>query len=499
MPFWVHWFSADTPLTHFSMSKTHTTIEEISSPTSTSILFKSLLHSYPPFVPPYPEFVRVEDTLIAPGFTRRFEQIWPPDDTVTDKTKWNSFQHFSCRSSPDSLGLLNAGIISEDEGNYYSTLFSTIPADNYALYGDEFGRAGFLDSGLPEWYTTGDMANFVSPPDNLSELIDRSLRSLLPLIRSELSILNSVYELKDFRTLPRTIRNIESATRRIKAASRLKSRRTIKGTRNSLRRLLHATADGYLQAQFNLLPLLSDITGIYRALRRTERRINDFVSRAGKPQHRHFRAELVGASENSLIRDVVAPRYAFLSGRPTASVLYERFVNSDASVFHAEIEYNYNYTRYQLEHARVLALLDAIGINFNPVIIWNAIPWSFVVDWVLGVNTWLSQQRIGNMDPQINILRYLWSVKRFRRILVQRRSVIASDFFGSAPNKTSGLVPLPVVHQSAYRRECGLPPASSFHTSGLSAEELSLGSALVITQRWKPNQSPLWKTHTSYP
>jgi hypothetical protein len=481
------------------MSKTHTIIEENTGSSSIDYKFRSLRESYPPFVPPYPVFLEFSDTLVAPGFTSRFEQIWPPDDSPTDRTKWNDFQHFSCRSGPDSPDTLVAGILSEDEGNYYATLTSKVSATNYALYGGEFGLAGFLDSGLPEWRSSVAVNDFVVVPDDLDALIQRSLTSLLPLIRSELSSFNSLYELKDFKTLPRTMLNIERATRRGNTVSSRRFRLAFRGLRKSLRHLLHASADGYLQSQFNLLPLLSDITGIYRALKRTERRLNDFVTRAGKPQHRHFRVDLATNKQSFLEVLSASPRSSFFLGRATAAMQYQRFVNVDASVFHAEIEYNYNYTQYQLEHARVLALLDAIGVNFNPVIIWNAIPWSFVVDWVLGVNTWLSHQRLGNMDPKINILRYLWSITRRRRILVHRQSSISKDFFNQSGIETSGFVPLPVVHQAAYRRVCGLPPASSFLTSGLSAEELSLGAALVITRRHSPTKRPLWKTQSSYP
>jgi hypothetical protein len=477
------------------MSKTHTTILEETSPYSLEVVLTSLHATYPPFVPPFKPVETVNDVLNTFGYANRFEAIWPPDNTETDRTRWNSFQHFSCRSGPDPSGVVLGGRVSVGSFNYYYNFAEYIPAGNYALYGGEFGRAGFLDSGLPEWYSSVDASNIVLPPVDLDEQIQRSLRSLLPLIRSELSVLNSIYELKDFKTLPRTIRNIERVTRNL--SRRL--RQSFRSGRKTLRQLLHASADGYLQSQFNLLPLLSDITGIFRAIRRTEKRINDFVSRAGKVQHRHFRTELLSGSSTQISSTSSSPAESFLNGSGVA-VEYERNVSTDPYTFHAEIEYNFNYTRYQLEHARVLALLDAVGVNFNPVIIWNAIPWSFVVDWVLGVNTWLGQQRIGNMDPKINILRYLWSTKRFRRILVNRRSFIAK----SNPNPelgivTSGFVPLPVVHQSAYRREVGLPPASSFHTSGLSAEELSLGAALVITRRHEPNHKPLWKTQSSYP
>jgi len=473
-----------------SMSNNHTTrIEEV--PISTrDIKFISYRETYPPFVPPKDGLQKLDDVFVSPGYTRRFERIWPPDDVKTDKLRWNDFQHYKVQSgSLSGAGSLYLGHDSVDESNYYSNFYSVIQASGYELYGDEYGRAGYLNLGLPVWYDDQAEDNFVVVPPDLENLQQLSLRSMLPLIKSELSILNSIYELKDFKTLPRTIRNIRQVATR--------SGRT-------LRKLLHASADGYLQTKFNLLPLLSDIAGLRRALIRTERRINDFVTRAGRVQHKHFRFVLTnGGSDPSITGpsgEIVPGTGCTLKYTSGAEMHYERTTIHDPSIFHAEIEYNYNYTRYQLEHARVLALLDAIGVNLNPVIIWNAIPWSFVIDWVLGVNTWLSHQRIGNMDPQINILRYLWSITRRRRILVQRKSTVAE--YGVepfVPYHTSGLVPLPLVTESAYRRVSGLPPASSFLTSGLNAEELSLGAALVITQRRHPNKSPLWKTQSHYP
>jgi len=169
---------------------------------------------------------------------------------------------------------------------------------------------------------------------------------------------------------------------------------------------------------------------------------------------------------------------------------HNRVVNEQATKFHAELQFNYIYTGYQLEHARVLSLLDAVGVNLNPAIIWNAIPWSFVVDWVFGVSRWLNEQRIGLMEPKVNILQYLWSVKRDRTIYLSS-TVKCPSVFGTGLTFPASSITHPEVRETAYRRVAGLPSASSIQSSGLSLREFSLGAALGITRR--PHRKGLWR------
>ncbi len=145
-------------------------------------------------------------------------------------------------------------------------------------------------------------------------------------------------------------------------------------------------------------------------------------------------------------------------------------------MFHAQIEYNYNYTQYQVEHARLLGYLDALGVNLNPSIIWNALPWTFVVDWVLSIGQYLDDFKVENMRPQINIRRYLWSVSRGRVITVHRavRLKLTDEQFW---------IPLPTVRQTAYRRQVSGVSSSSILSSGLTLKEVSLGAALVIVRK----------------
>jgi hypothetical protein len=407
-------------------------------------------------------------TVFSPTWTKISERAYPITDQNT-KLQWNSFEHYKSVSD-DSSGVGMLPVVPNSFGvhNSYASYVgaTTLP---YALYYGEFGEAGKLNIGLTEFVQETDKG-FIPYPADLDQLIQASLNAMLPLIKSELSIVNSIIELKDFKSLPKTIANIWQVAKVIP--------RSLK----SLRSLLRGGADGYLQAKFNILPLLSDIAGIRSALSRTERRINDFITRSGRVQKRHYNRPLmefkptVDTAPGAILTEV-------LSSYPLASsYTYERFVTPSPTIFHAEIEYNYNYTRYQVEHARILALLDALGANLNPAIIWNAIPWSFVVDWVINVSQWLSTQRVGFMDPKINILRYLWSVKRVRSIIVQRKA-FAPDYIDGPYKQVSGPVPLPTVRESAYCRVVGLPSEHSILMSGLNANEFSLAAALVISRK----------------
>jgi hypothetical protein len=307
---------------------------------------------------------------------------------------------------------------------------------------------------------------------------------MLPIIKAELSGVNSTIELKDFKTINGTIRNLLKLP---KVAFR-KGRRLY-----DLAQVLRAAADLYLQYKFNIAPLISDVQAVRRALANTERRLNGLVSRMGKLQTRHYSRDLHEYSNSSESEGsrAVGFYHALNGGTLTsyATATNERIVVYEPSIFHAQVQYNYYYTDYQLEHARILSLLDAWGVNLNPAIIWNAIPWSFVVDWLVDVSRWLSTTRVGNMDPKINIMQYLWSVKRARRIVVT--SKVTSPIYypgtglpGSYPPES---MTHPVVFETAYRRDVGLPSASSLTTSGLSPTEISLGAALGLS-RWHPHR-----------
>jgi hypothetical protein len=128
-----------------------------------------------------------------------------------------------------------------------------------------------------------------------------------------------------------------------------------------------------------------------------------------------------------------------------------------------------------------LYLEDRIGLSqINLATLWNAIPWSFIVDWVLGVNRWLSGRRVLQMEPTIGISRVLWSVKRYRRIATWLKTTSKGY---NIPVTVDTY--LPTMYETTYRRDTELPVRNNpaIFGSSLNSRELSLGVALTITSR----------------
>jgi hypothetical protein len=411
-----------------------------------------------------------------PGYTSQFEAMTP--NSSRDKQTWKSFHHYRRGVAP-TAGVTSEAAVAvhvDTSPHDYDYIQSTQP---YAVYCNEFGTAGVHSDGLPSWYDPTMEYGFVPDPDGLSGLKSRSLRTMLPQIRAELSLVNSLIELKDFKSLPRTQQMLGDFIRQLPRAWR--------NGQKTLRQLLRTSSDGYLQTQFNFLPLMSDLTGLTAALDKTRARINALVSGQGYTKKRHFRCDLPVNRSESSEQQFTLPLTTYgyegnTSYQASAISSATRLVYTDVAVFHAEIVYNYNFTRYQVEHAQLLGMLDALGVNLNPAIIWNAIKWTFVVDWFIGVSRWLSDRAVLNMEPVTNIQNYLWSVSYRRRILVSRRlsRAIRQVDLGPTIYKTLPSISLPVVTETAYRRQVELPSVGSITSSGLSLKEFSLGAALVI-------------------
>lgn len=437
--------------------------------------------------PDYPNVGDPGHWETTPPYGTYFEEI-VPNSVVYREQKWKSFEHFRTEmsTSPAVPGQLyrtthwvSSGGVAL--GHYHQTVLSDV-TDGYPYYDGSgllrspYGDLGDQSVGLPKFYDKVEGGSFIPDPADVDLLVKRSLGIMLPRVKEELSLLNSIYELKDFKNLPRQIAQARSFKSLLSNAKVT--------TKKKLRELARQGAGGYLQYAFNIRPLVDDVIGIYQSLVRNEARLNRLISESGRVHTRHFSyvwsefADSVEAGDYSgYLRSPIGDPHQM------ESVSIERTARYVPSVFHAEIEFNYNFTQYQIEHARILGLLDSFGINLNPSIIWNALPWTFVVDWLIGVNQWLDNHKSQNMEPTINIHRYLWSIKRGREIVMQK---VLRTFptLPSGPPHYSQTTNLPACRQLAYKRVVGLPPQSSIiESSGLSSKEFSLGAAIVIARR----------------
>jgi len=327
--------------------------------------------------------------------------------------------------------------------------------------------------GLPDMCVTQQDGSFIPPPADLANLVSRALNCMMPQIRSGTSAVNSVIELKDFKSLPRSIDAVQSISAKILGSKLSKLAANV-----PLRSIARVASDAFLQWKFNIAPLLSDIAAVKTALLTTKKRIDRLISRSAKLQRTHFATAFNEYANGSI-------DYGLYSLGPSEfwypminANRVERSYTYEASKFHAECEYSYSYYKFQSEYAQILGFLDSIGVNVNPAIIWNAIPWSFVVDWVIGVSRFLDNYKQRNLDPVIVIHRYLWSIRRKRRIY--STMVVGSTVTTPMGQRRHSM---PAAEETTYRRSVGLPSASSITTSGLSLSEFSLGTALVFARR----------------
>jgi hypothetical protein len=312
-------------------------------------------------------------------------------------------------------------------------------------------------------YTPG-VGIIIQTPSDIDALVSRAITAMLPGIRpvDNVSLINSIIELKDFASLPRTLKNVGSL---VEDSFAFLIRRPGYKTM-TLRNLLRKGADVYLQAEFNILPLLSDISAVSTAIRTVRNRLRQLVSHAGTPQKRYYTVNLLdrytGASSQKAIPlpDYMVPR----------NLLFGRNVLYRSASFNAQMMYNYTLPSWVTEDSLMAALLDSLGVNLNPRILWNAIPWSFVVDWLVNVNSWLDNWRTRNIEPVVNIRGFSWSFK-------VERYVQTYLGFDSAD-------PCVERYDSVYKRRVGDRSAlySSLVTSGLSPKEFSLAAALAFSR-----------------
>lgn len=438
----------------------------------------------PPGWPTYPNDVYVTRPSSLVYYERITEQ---PEHT---KGQWNDFEHYKSSMSSPSSGMNSAILSANCDDQFPNGSLSHGPmGDPMVGSNTRLGESGWEDIlPIPRWYVPRIDGGFVPPPSDLDQLLSWGLRSILPIVKSELSLINTAIELKDVLTFKSTFEHLKSVPALTKMVFRSPSLR-----KKTLRELLRVKSDAFLQWNFNVAPLISDILGIYRALALSEKRLRKFINRMGRTRTSHFSKFLVEYTDPPPSVGEFTPipigRVAGGTVVSYSSMKNEMFCNTDAAQFHVEVSYNYNYTKFQLEHARSLALLDGLGVNFNPRTVWNAIPWSFVVDWVVDVGQFLGNFAVTNMEPEINIHRCLWSI-------IRRRTVIETGLVRSARTRFGAMLPPqsivhPVTTETAYSRHVFSPDVASLEVSGLTPKQVSLGAALVFARgrHFKPRSS----------
>lgn len=446
-------------------------------------------------VPPIPQPESWVGNYLAPGVFKTFEAYDGPNPT--NGSAWTNFTHYERNlgdlgSSRQTLPKVQGAWPNIHDGGWSGDF------PPYAGWVAHNG-AGYLLDTLPIMYTPvgSDRMSCIVPSD-IGAITSKAIEAMTPGIKSELSSINSLIELRDFRTMARkaiaTASRFSVATRKLPV--RHWGRAAIadlysgwKAYLSSLKKktgsqlagsVVGVAAENFLQWKFAVAPLISDVRAVRRALKSLEKKINHLVTNEGRVRTSHWStSRTLGSASAREISFAFGGAPKFDEGpyldAPNSSILRIAASEVEAQI-HVELRYNYNLTQYQRENARLLALQDSLGVNFNPAIIWNAIRWTFLVDWMVNVSSYLDQFKVGHMEPKVNVLGALWSSR-------STRSQDWSKTYSWDGMPGSLGMSLPRLDEIAYVRRVFQPDRTSFTTSGLSSSELTLGAALVIAVR----------------
>lgn len=445
-----------------------------------------------PFCGDVPQFILdghpdpVTIPTLIPSFETHRSEI---SGSARGKQYWHSFSHYT-KDMPEftPVPIVHFGAetlyVGRDDHLYRwrpRTEFSAL------AFPSSFGPLDEPTFGLDPMYgLTVDGEFIVNPPFDLEVMLQDALNRVMPGIKQNVSVLNSTYELKDMKTLLHSYSSIRDTYRRLvgyrDSITKLTTRRQF--GKLTLKEVGRRSASEYLQYKFNLAPLYSDIQSFYKTLRNYKSQLNRLLSQSDKVNRRHVTFDLLPAyyaPEEVDDWNLYNVRHGY--GDPYY-IRYRsrRGVEYEPLKCHVEVEYTYTVPEYERLHGESLSIMDSLGVNLNPAILWNAYPWTFALDWVLPIGKYLDRFAVRGITPVINIRRCLWSIKRTRHI---RMSVDADS--------ASGL-PSSRVSETAYRRSLFTPTMSSLRVSGLSSTEVSLGASLAITRA-----KPLKRAHIVLP
>jgi len=264
-----------------------------------------------------------------------------------------------------------------------------------------------------------------------------------------------------------------------------------------LRKALKDISSDYLATIFGLLPLIGDIKKIAEKFLSVAGKVDSLLENENTILFAHYQKALAPTT----FRDDTwfsSPGYLELGDQWKKNTLisaltlkgtYQRSVKG--LVFHATAKYKYTLPDYSAGVKSLLAELDHWGLNLSPSDLWELIPFSFVIDWVINIGGWLKQFDAVNLPVQVEILDYCYSLgyeytQEFNDCTVYRLDSAAGNTDEPGEWTITPANGFDAVRSKSYYRWAGLPePAATGWVPTLRTPKGKhvLISAALILQR----------------
>lgn len=322
-------------------------------------------------------------------------------------------------------------------------------SDSFWDHGDDPGTCD-LDAALDMSQWLHGKVSEYSP--GWTMFSQRAIEAMTPSMETGFSLGNFIYEIKELRSF---IKWWRKGKRLFKNFSRARARKELD---------FQAYSDAVLQWNFGIKPFIRDLYSIYEGLSTVRDRLAALKAGAGKLQVRHYTE-----AEHNLSWD----EDIYHNGGEILS----RYKLSVPELRHtATMTYVYQFPDIDEDLTLLYGILDTLGLQLNPQIIWDATPYSFIADWFYNLGDFLAQLRKKWIPVSIHI-------KDFG---VSRKFDYSSTSSCIKLGKVDGpWSPRTSCHGKSYTRKplkvddrCFFPTESG----GLTLRKFHLG-ALLIEQR----------------
>lgn len=230
-----------------------------------------------------------------------------------------------------------------------------------------------------------------------------------PTLDRGFSLINFLLELNEVGLLLRQMKALRAWLRRLRSDPIYLSDLGQGATWGTI---MGGIARGSLAFAFGILPLIGDLQKIWSILSRMDRDIKRLNDLKDKGLYQTLTSRMYGWNDVVINDDVPADYVPVSNGGngPACTVALDFGLTAEVYVEHFWTESNhasqkvgawarhgvgYSYSLPEAKHryARMLQFLDAFGVNTDLSIVWNRCPWTFVIDWVCKVASFLHETR----------------------------------------------------------------------------------------------------------
>lgn len=206
----------------------------------------------------------------------------------------------------------------------------------------------------------------------------------------DFSLVNFILELDD---IGRTLRYIRSVGYRLGRLAVLARREH--GATASVAEVLNLLGQGHLTWAFGLSPLIRDLETIWSVLTKYSELNRKLLLRASRPNWKRYMNESarLGPDGNwypkgNIPSSVAVPCHSPFGGRVTCRQYFRI-----PPTLMGGVAYRLLLPGISGFLARIAQMSDSLGVSLDPSIVWNAIPFSFVLDWTRGIQNYLHSSR----------------------------------------------------------------------------------------------------------